>query len=76
MVQEILAAIKLVAAIIDGAKAIMALINANKDEKWFQESAKAFTEFRDKLNNAQSKEEKDDAAKKMARDLAQLWRDA
>ena len=73
---DILAAIKMVAAIIDGVKALMTLINANKDEEWFQESAKIFTEFRDRLNNAQTKEDKDAAAKEMAKNLANLWRSA
>lgn len=66
MIQGILAALSLIKDIVDGIKAVSSFISENKKEAWFQESAKVFVELR----GAKTTDER----KKIAQDLANLWR--
>jgi len=57
-------AIAAIKDIMDVVKSILGFIDANKDEKWFQQSAQVFA----KLQEAKTSEEKREAAKNI-RDL-------
>lgn len=65
-IQGILSALSLLKSLVDGAKALFGMIEANKNEAWFQESSKVFT----KLREAKTDEDR----KKVGRELADLWR--
>lgn len=61
---QIISAISAVWEILKLARSILDFIEANKNEQWFQDSAKVFTE----LNKAKTPEERRNAAKNI-RDL-------
>ncbi len=50
MLTAIIDGLHLIRQIIDGLKTVFAFIEANKEEKWFQESAKTFTQLRNTIN--------------------------
>lgn len=62
--QGLLAAIQLVKELVDGAKWLAGWVEANKQEAWFQESARLFSDLR----KAQTPDEKKLAAERL-RDL-------
>ncbi len=66
MLAGILAALSIIKDIIDGVKAVSSFIQENKREAWFQESAKVFSTLREAKTT--------DERKKIAQDLAALWR--
>ena len=50
MLQAIVDGLHLLREIVNGVKFLVAFIEANKEEKWFQESAKTFTQLRNTIN--------------------------
>lgn len=65
---SLLSAIKMLYELVMGVKSLIAFVEANKTEAWFQESAKAMTQIR----AAKSEQEYKDAAKA----LRDLWNGA
>jgi hypothetical protein len=61
----LLAWAKVIQELVAGAKALAAFVEANKNEKWFQDSTQVFQE----LKKAQTPEEMREVAKK----LRDLW---
>lgn len=64
-IKGILTAVQLLKELVDGIKSLAAYIDKAKEDKWFQESAVVFS----KLREAQTEEDRKNAAK----DLARLW---
>lgn len=62
---EIFAAIRMLYELFMGAKALMNFVEANKNEKWFQDSAVTIA----KLKAAKTEDE----YKQVAKDLRDLW---
>ncbi len=50
-----MAAIQLIYEIVTGIKGILAFIEQNKNEAWFQDSAKAFNDFKQKSPEERAK---------------------
>ena len=64
MLSSIFSSIKALAGIIQSVRAIIEFVKANKEEQWFQDSAKVFGELQ--------KADTDDKRKQLAKDLRKL----